>query len=81
MQEFATGTSYGQIGRDQAQQERDPWLLTPLSSMRPHSAARNVAKRPEKEKLPRTRGLVQRLLVVLRHFIAELATFSTRHRK
>ena len=59
MQEFATGTSYGQIGRDQAQQERDPWLLTPLSSMRPHSAARTLAKRPEKEKLPRTRGLVQ----------------------
>jgi hypothetical protein len=54
MQEFATGTSYGQIGRDQAQQERDPWLLTPLSSMRPHSADRNLAKRPEKEKLPRT---------------------------
>ena len=27
--------------------------------MRPHSAARNLAKRPEKEKLPRTRGLVQ----------------------
>ena len=66
MQEFATGTSYGQIGRDQAQQERDPWLLTPLSSMRPHSADRNLGKRPEKGRLPRTRSLVQPRIDVLR---------------
>lgn len=48
-QEFATGTYYGQISRDQAQQKRDPWLLTPLPSIRPHSADPNLAKRPLKE--------------------------------
>ena len=58
-QEFATDTSYGQIGRDQAQQERDPWLLTPLSSMRPHSVDQVFSTALDPIKLPHTRVLVQ----------------------